>query len=257
VIGPDISDVLDLSADLASWRNGRQLAIVVDSSGNQEFFYLKKVTFVSGDTYRLDGLIRARYTSSPVSLSAADSPVVVIVQNDEGVPIRDVLLEPSVTLYGKPVPAPLTPAEVQAIEIDLYGHGVRPLPVKNVRLDLSGSGSTDWTDFTYKVTGAAPADDLIFAWSYATPQSNGTGAGEFAAGTAQLDPLPEGDFLVEILNASDTLIRTDSSSTNTYTYTRANRIADFSGEPVSFKVKITQTRGGQLADATTQTISKS
>lgn len=260
VAGDDIADVLDLSADLTSWRNGRQLALLVDAAGNQEICYLKKVTFISGDTYRLDGLIRARYDTDPISVPAAADAIVVIVQNTEGVPIQDVLLEPNVTLYGKSVAEGGSIATSFQVEIDLYGKGVRPLPVRNVRLDLGsgvvGTGTAGRTDFEYLVTGAAPADDLLITWGYRTPQSPNTGAGDFAAGNIQLDPTPEGDFIVEILDSGDVVVRTDSTATNSYTYTRADRIADFTSEPTLFKVRVTQTRGGQLADSVTQTISK-
>jgi len=263
--GDDIGDVLDLSADITSWRNGRQLAIMVDPiTGDQEIFYLQKVTFVSGDTYRLDGLIRARYDTSPIAVPADEDKVgclVVIVQNDEGLLIQDVLLEPSVTLYGKAVAEGGLLSNVTEVSATLYGKGVRPLPVTNVRLDLgsgtAGTGTGGRTDFEYAVTGAAPADDLLITWGYKTPQSANTGAGEFAAGNIQLNPTPEGDFIVEILDSGDVVVRTTSSATNSYTYTRTDRLADFSAsEPTLFKVRITQTRGGQLADSVTQTISK-
>lgn len=265
VVGADIGDVLDLSSDTTSWRKGRQMALITDASGNVEIFFLKKVTFIAGDTYRLDGLIRARYDSNPIAVTADANaippvPLVVIVQNDEGAPITDVLLDSSVTLYGKAVPTGANIAEVQSNNIFLYGKGIRPLPVTNIRLDTgsssAGSGNVDWTDFRYKVNGSSPTDDLIFTWGYKTPQSPSTGAGSYPAGNIQLRPAPEGDFVVEILNSSDVLQRTSSTVTNSYTYVRADRIADFSGEPTSFKVRITQTRGGHLADSVTQTITK-
>ena len=258
VTGEDIGDVLDLSADLPSWRNGRQMAVMVNLAGEQEIMFLQKVTFISGDTYRLDGLIRARFDTSPASFGPGTT--VAIIQNDEGTLIEDVLLEPGIDIYAKAAPSNVQLSTVGPIKIALYGKGVRPLPVTNVRLDLgsdsAGTGTAGRTDFEYLVTGAAPADDLLLTWSYKTPQSTNTGAGEFAAGTIQLDPPPEGDFVVEILDSGDVVVRSTSTATNSFLYIRSDRIADFTSEPTLFKVRITQTRGGQLADAVTQTISK-
>src|SRR5690606_19378010 len=53
---PDDDAVDDLTGDDANWQRGRQVAVI-----GEEVFFLRKLTAVSGSTYRLDGLIRARY----------------------------------------------------------------------------------------------------------------------------------------------------------------------------------------------------
>ncbi len=254
-LGPDIASVLDLSADLVSWRGGRQLCVLVDpSTGVQEICFLKKVTNVVGDIYRLDGLIRARYDTRKLAFSADTE--VYILQNDDGTPVQDPLLEPEVTLYSKSEPTgfgsiPLS--QIQPDGISLYGKGIRPVPVSEVRLSTE---ETFWTPFTYVAQGSAPDDDLVITWSYSTPQSPLTGAGMFAAGATVADVVPEGSFLVEILSSGDVLQRSDTVAIPSYTYLRADRLADFSGEPASFKVRVTQLRDGYLADPVTVTITQ-
>lgn len=260
-LGPDIGDVLDLTSDVVSWRNGRQLVVFVDGSGNQEIAFLKKITFVAGTTWRLDGLIRARYDTRPLSLGAGTR--FFILQNDDGEPIQDPLLAPQVTLYGKSQPrgqGVLPLPQITPESVQLYGKGIRPVPVSGVKLDTgsnsAGSGNTRWGDLFYRTTGVGSEDDLVLTWAYSTPQTAGTGAGLFGAGATVFDADPEGDFIVEILDSMSTVKRTVVVSTNSYTYTRADRIADFGSEPSSFKVRVTQLRGGQQADPVTETFSK-
>jgi len=245
-VGDDIDDVLDLSADLTSWCNGRQLAILVDpATGAYEICYLKKVTAVSGTTYTLDGIIRARYDTPQQTFGAGD--YVFIVQNDDGLLVQDILLEPEVAIFAKSQPfgtggqIPLD--EVGSVALALYGKGVRPVTVANIRND------------TGLLTYAAGADMQI-AWDYFTPRTAGSGAGFQGAGSAASDAAPEGDFLVEILDASSTLIRQFNQSTAGYTYTFAQRNTDFTGDPASLKFRITQLRGGFSSDTNTQTFTK-
>lgn len=252
LLGDDSDAVLDLSADSVSWRGGRQLAVLVKENGEQEICFLEKITNVSGSTYRLDGLIRARYDTRPLDWEAGDR--VFILQDDDGLPIQDVLLEPQVTLWEKNEPlgaGSLTLAQIPAVVRDLYGKGIRPVTPSGVRLDAESS--TLWNSRSYVLTGAGPADDLIVIWAYSVPQSPAAGAGFFAAGAAIADPDPEGAFSVEILDSGDNVVRTEASATNSYTYARANRIADFSGEPSLFKVRVTQLRGGYASDSVTTT----
>ncbi len=245
-VGEDIDDVLDLSADLTSWCNGRQLAILVDpATGAHEICYLKKVTAVSGTTYTLDGIIRARYDTAQQTFGAGD--YVFILQNDDGLLVQDVLLEPEVAIFAKSQPfgtggqIPLD--EVGSVALALYGKGVRPITVANIRNDVG------------LLTYSAGAD-MEIAWDYFTPRTSGSGAGFQGAGSAASDAAPEGDFLVEILDASSTLIRQFNQATAGYTYTFAQRNTDFAGDPTSLKFRITQLRGGFSSDTNTQTFTK-
>lgn len=253
-LGPDMSEVLDLSADVTSWRSGRQLAILVDeTTGEQEICFLKKITHVSGSTYRLDGLIRARYDTRQRTWQAGDKVFILQSDDDDGL-IQDVLLEPQVGIFVKREPTglgTLSLSQVPESGVDLYGKGIRPVPVSGIR--LSGE-STLWVGNAYSLAGSAPDDDLEIIWAYSVPRSPGAGAGIFAAGAAVFDPAPEGDFLVEILDDMDDVVRSETVSVATYTYSRTDRMADFGGmEPASFQVRVTQLRSGYASDAVTAT----
>lgn len=244
--GPDIGEVLDLSADLTSWANGRQLAVLIDPTTlAYEICFLKKVTAVGGGVYSMNGLLRARYDTPQQSFGIG--ALVFIFQDDDGVPINDVLLEPQVDVFVKSQPfgpggqVPLT--DVAPVQIALYGKGVRPLPVQNIRADVGLS--------TY-LAGA----DMVVRWDYFTPRTTGSGAGFQGAGAAVSSVSPEGDFIVEILNSVDTVIRTFSQSASSYTYTFAQRNTDFAGDPATLKFRITQLRGGFSSDTTTKTFTK-
>lgn len=247
-LGPDIASVLDLSSDLTSWRNGRQLAVI-----GEEIFFVQTIESLGGGVYRLKGLIRARYDTRPAA-HAADSEV-YILQNDDGLPITDVLIEPQVLLLTKSQASgrgvvPLSSVTVEGI--DLYGKGVRPVPVEEIRFDTlsdpAGVSTRSWVG-----TGST---DLVVTWGYFTPQSTGTGAGFAGAGVPQAPADPEGSFLVEILDSGDVVQRSDFVSTNSFTYTEDDRTADFGGEPATFKVRVTQQRAGLSADPVTQTFTR-
>jgi hypothetical protein len=262
VLGPDISSALDLSSDATSWRGGRQLAVFVHATSRAVMIaYVQKVTAISGTTYRLDGLILNRYDTRALDLPAGSQ--VFILQNDDGLGIQDPLVQPNTAIYAKAEPLgigtiPLSQIAPEAVV--LYGKGVRPVPVSGIRLnagsDTVGPGTAGWTDHSYLAAGASPADDLILRWAYSTPQTPGSGAGIFGWGSLVGDAAPEGDFFVEILNSSDVVLRTDSVLLPSYTYLRADRLVDFGGEPTSFKLRVTQRRGGFSASTVTQTITR-
>jgi hypothetical protein len=70
-VGPDITNVQDLTGRDDEYNAGQQLAYI-----EGEWFLLRKLTPVSGG-YRLDGLTRAQYGSSAVD-HAANTPVFII-----------------------------------------------------------------------------------------------------------------------------------------------------------------------------------
>jgi len=263
ILGPDIASVMDLTSDTASWRGGRQLAVFVHATSRQSMVaYLKKVTAISGTTYRLDGLVMNRYDTRPLLLPAGTQ--VFILQNDDGLGVQDPLVAPEVVLYAKAEPlgvGTLPLSQIAPEALLLYGKGIRPVPVSGIRLntsaDVAGDGPEAWGSTYYRTIGSAPDDDLIVYWAYSTPQTSGSGAGIFGWGTLVGDASPEGDFYVEILDASDVVKRTVVVTSPTYTYLRTDRLADFSAsEPASFKVRVTQRRGGYNSSTVTQTFTK-
>ena len=103
------------------------------------------------------------------------------------------------------------------------------------------------------VNAYSTGEDVTIGWDYATPRTPGTSAGLVAAGAGVGTTAPEGSFQVEILNLADTVVRTGSATSNTYTYSNANLVADL-GSEVSFKVRITQFRDGYQSDTRTITV---
>ena len=261
--GPDASSVEDLTFDPVGWRRGRQIVAVVHPTTNAVVLgFLNKISLVSGSTWRLDGVIWARYDTRLATFPAG-SFVYIFQADDDGYPIIDPVLAPGATIYVKSQPVgagTIDLAWVTPAQLTLYGKGTRPVPVSGVRLNTgsgsAGSGTALWGDTYYATTGAGLADDLIVRWSYSTPQTPGSGAGEFGFGQLVADAAPEGEFFVEILTAADAVVRTATAATATYTYTRANRLVDFGVEPASFKVRVTQRRGGYSSTPVTQTFTK-
>lgn len=259
-LGVDIGTVQDLSSDLTAWRAGRQLVFAVNAAGEQEIMFLQRIVNIAGSTYEMRGLIRGRYDTRPIDLAMGD--VLYILDDTDGLLIQDgVILTPNTTTYSKSAPTgvgsiPLS--TITAFSLPVYGKGPRPVQVSDIRLDIdsgvSGSGTVRWSDLTYRLTAVPGEDDLDFVWAYSNPQSPGAGAGQTGYGTASPNPAPEGDFIVEVLNLADTLLRTETVSVAAFTYTETDRLADFSSsEPAGFKLRITQVRGGQLAAPVTQT----
>jgi hypothetical protein len=248
-LGPDIASVLDLTSDNTGWRGGRQLCLI-----GSELFFLEAITAIGGDVYRLDGLIRARYDTRVEAHSIGAE--VYIIQDDDGLPVVDPLIAPSTTLYTKSQAVGRgvdNIAVVPSESIALYGKGIRPVPVSDIRFDTlsdpAGVSTHSWVG-----TGST---DLDITWGYFTPQAAGSGAGFSGAGTPQGAATPEGDFIIEILDSIDVLVNSYTSTTNTFTYTEVDRLADFTAaEPTVFKARVTQLRAGLSSDTVTQTFTR-
>lgn len=246
VLGPDIADVQDLTGDDTNWRLGRQLAIIVSTAGT-EICFLKKVTVVSGSTYSLDGLIRARYDTRRLAHPVGAFVFIVTDVSSEVSPIQDPLLLPEVTRYAKTQPSgngTVALSETPEMSKALYGKGVRPPAVAGLRVTAPDL-----------VNAYSSGDDVTVVWDYATPRAPGTSAGLQEAGQAVGTTSPEGSFVLEILTLADAVVRTESATSATYTYSNANLISDL-GSEVGFKVRVTQLRDGYQSDTRTLTVEK-
>jgi hypothetical protein len=200
-------------------------------------------------------LIRARFDTRVEAHSIGAE--VYIMQDDDGLPITDVLIQPQITIYSKSQGQGRGVTNIASIvseSIALYGKGIRPVPVEEIRFDTLHPSVPDGVT-THSWTGSI-GGDLPVTWGYFTPRSPGVGAGFAGAGMPQSGAAAEGEFLIEILDSGDALKREDTSITNDYIYTEANRVADFSGEPTLFKIRITQLRDGLSSDTTVQTFTK-
>lgn len=239
LLGPDIGIVEDLSLDPTNWRLGRQWCIISSLAG-QELCYVRNVTFVSGGTWRADGLIRARLGT--LALEHPAGAKLFIFSTDDIEAVQDQLLSAQVSIFAKTQPAAggILPLDADTpVSTLLYGKGI------NLRPDMCSGLSVIAPDL---VNAYTTAQDIGLRWSWPNAQSSTAGAGLQGAGVAVNFPAFDGDFFLEIRNVAGTVVeRTESLSSNSYTYTNANLVADL-GSEISFQVWVYTRRGGLLAD---------
>ncbi len=154
-VGPDISEVLDLSASLDSWRAGRQKVVI-----NGELFFLQKVTAMpgSGGEYRLDGLMRARYDTRKQAHSVGDT---VFILFDKSLRLfTDPIFTPGNEVFAKVQPTgptgTLPLGQVVADSETLYGKGKVPPAPENLRLTAPFP----------LVKAFQTGQDLTFTWTW-------------------------------------------------------------------------------------------
>lgn len=246
-LGPDIATALDLSADTTNWMLGRQLCVIVSTAG-VEICFVQKVTSLGGASYRLDGLVRARYDTMRVTHPVGAK--VFIFENTAIEFIQDILLVPNEDLYVKTQPN--------------ASSGQLPLSsVSPVATVLRGKGTTPMNPIALHVTApvkAAPAyatgQDISVAWGYRSTVLPKTGAGLQASGSVTAVSPVVGTFTLEFLTTGNVVKRTVSQTSTAYTYTNANLVSDFGSEPSSFKVRVTLTNGGFASDPIEITVTK-
>lgn len=259
LLGFDEGTVEDLTSDVIAWKEGRQLAVFIAANGTQEIAFVRNVVDLGTGRFQLRGVLRARYDTQLLTLNEGNA--VFIFQDDDANLIASDTPSEDATLFMQSQPvgqSVVTLEDVEVVSAPIYGKGIRPIPVREIVIDTGanadGAGNTNWTQFSYIALGTS-ADDLDFIWNYSTPTTVGSGAGDFGAGQPSGDVDPEGDFSVEILDSVDTVVRSTSSTTASYTYTRTDRLADFSAsEPALFKIRVAQIRGASISTYLTVTI---
>jgi hypothetical protein len=230
---PDTDALEDYTSDETSWRMGRQLAVI----GN-EIFFVRKLTAVSGSTYRLDGLIRARYDTTRAA--HAIGAKVYVLQFDELTPITDPMLFPATSLYVKPQPVASTSlslGSVTAVNKTLYGKGLVPPKPSGLRVSAPALG----------VPAYHTGEDVSLRWASRVANPVASGAGMFPANSVVGEIVGATDFRIEVYDASDALVRTELRSTGRWTYANADLQIDLGGE-TDFTVKVYELRGGFASD---------
>jgi hypothetical protein len=230
-LGPDIGIVDDFTGDDTNWRLGRQVAVIDD-----EIFFLKKVTALGGSSYRLDGLIRARYDTSRAA--HAIGTAVYIFAIDSVLQITDALLQPGTTIYVKTQPATsesMVLDSIRSTQVDLHGKGVVPMPIRGLRTaDHSSSYQT--------------SASVVHDWSYQSADTPGTGAGLQPAGGGHGAATLDGSFTVRVYSISSVLKRTVTGLTSTsWTYTSGDRTTD-GLEGIDYKIAIVNVSSGYESD---------
>lgn len=244
VSGPDIATALDLSADELNWRLGRQILVW----GN-EVAFVQKITAIGGDTYRLDGILRARWDTE-METHAVGQPVFIFAANDfEN--IQDLLLAADVDLYIKT--QPYTSGSIVNLDAspklhinNTIGKGI--VPMRPLNLTLTAPAPL--------VRAFETGNNIGIAWSYMSASQPSTGAGMQGKGNASSSSALQGEFRLEILNISNVVKRTITTTDTSYAYSNANLVADFGGEPASFKIRITVIRGGTSSEYQEITITR-
>lgn len=246
-LGPDIATVLDLSADDTNWLLGRQLCVIVSDAGT-EICFLQNLTALGGVSYRLDGLIRARFDTQ--RLTHPVGARVFIFENTSIEFIQDILLVPGEELYAKTQPdassGQIALTLVTPNSVVLHGKGI--VPMDCIALHVTAPALA--------VPAYATGQDASFKWGYRSTVLPKTGAGMQGAGVSIGTSPVEGQYTIEFLTTGDVLKRTEVQTTNTYTYTNANLVSDFAGEPASYKIRVTLKNGGFSSDPITLTIVK-
>lgn len=227
ILGPDAATIKDFSADLVGWKLGKQVLAI-----GTELFFLREAVPLGGSSYRLEGLIRARYDTEREQHDIGKK--FYVFAPDQVTPVQDALLAPAVTLFAKTQPRARGVVPLSSVAPDsllLKGKGVVPVAPSAIWITNSESNSY--------VAGGSPA----FKWTYAAPSAPQSGAGFFGAGNPVGDPEPEGPFELEFRTTSDVSKRIVSVAGNTYNYANADLVSDF-GSEVTFKARVRQVRGG-------------
>ena len=245
-LGPDIATVLDLTGDDTNWMLGRQVMVIV--SDVVEICFVKKITSLGGASYRIDGLVRARYDTMRATHPIGSKVYIFEFTAIEF--IQDLLLVPNEDLFAKTQP----------------NASSGQLPLSSVAPDatvLRGKGTTPMDPIALHVTAPFAAvhaysagNDIGVKWGYRSTQLPKTGAGLQSSGVVCGTSLPQGTFTLEFLTTGNVLKRTASQVANFYTYANADLVADFAGEPAAFKVRVTLTNGGFASDPIEITVTK-
>lgn len=234
-LGPDIGQTEDLSADEIQWQRGRQVAVI-----NNELFFVREVAPVSGSTYQLKGLIRARFDTERAAHAIGDTVYIfplgnVADINDPG------FIVPGATVYLKAQPwtsRPFNLADITAVSKTLEGKGLVPVKPSSLRVTAPTKGSASYR------TG----QNIEIAWGYHNAVGptgvRNQGAGLVPVGTGYVTPPPRGTFKIEFLDSMNVSIdEIDVGVTPSYTIDNGDLVTMFGGEPASFKVRVRNVYG--------------
>ncbi len=236
LLGPDVDQLQDLTADEAAWREGRQFLVI-----GEELFYLRNAELISGTTYRLHGLLRARLGTARGTHAISAKGYVGTINDTQNV--NDPMLRPgaSIRLKSQPFTSTfLSLASITAVTKTLKGKGVTPPPVCALEVAEPALG----------VPAYHTGENVVFSWAYSSPQILGTGAGMQPAGSAVGSSPVQGEFEIEVYDALDVLVRTELRSLPTWTYANADLVADLGGE-TNFTVSVRNINGGYRSPART------
>jgi len=244
-LGDDIATVEDLSTGAANkllWERGKQIAVI-----GREAFFVRNITALGGTTYRLDGLIRARWDTDAEAHASGDS--VIIFQYDEVEWLDSLLFSPDVDLYVKATAysggGEITLDAAPKLKISTtQGKGLVPMRCPAI-----------WVTSPFLCSPAFyTGNDISVKWSYRTL----SGAGQQGYGQSHVSEDVDGSYILRITDGADIVKRVEAldADTTTYTYDNADMVSDFSGEPTTLKFKIYVYRGSYESEATSITVTR-
>lgn len=251
VLGPDIAKVQDLTSKPKDWMSGQQVALIVSTAG-WEWCFLKAVTAVNETTYRLDGLMRARFgtdklehpAGARVYIGAWDS--MFVFQNTGFIPGATVKVK-SKPIAGGGGGYPLD--EVDPVSIELVGvYSSQPARPNNLRMQDQVAGQPNRF-----IVG----NPIVVEWGWRTFDNAKTSAGQQQAGKAVGDTKLLGFFTLSIKDVDDnTKAVLGPIAATTETIEWADLATAFlpegfpSGGPDSvFKITLTHEIDGRVSDA--------
>lgn len=237
----DLANVLDLTSDELSWRQGRQLLFI-----NDEIFFLRNITALGGTLWRLNGLIRKRMDTDREAHAITDR--IWIADRSEMSLYTRVPVRPGVTLSVKTLPGAnglrVAIGDVTAVTRDLVGRAQTPLTIVNLRVN-----DQQQTDRLALSVGRRPLNqytagqDIEIRYNYRVRDGRAVTPEVLPFGQV-IPSIPfvphEGEIIIEIVDtAGPTVVRTFTIATDDSkkVYTNFRLVADFSGEPASFEIR--------------------
>lgn len=222
------SRVQDLTLDVASWRAGKQIAIIGD-----EICYLKNGEDLGGGSGELTGLIRGRLGTA-------------VVPHDEDTPVYILLAQSVEALFSSAfVPGTDVSVKIQAYERSrAYDLSL----ITAQELSVVGKAYTPHDVTALRMAGYRvdydTADEITILWSYHSEEFPRTGLGQQTFGQVSGLSAPQGYFLIELFDDSDTLIATIKSEEAQLVLSAADRVdyGDLDSLPY-WTIQVTQVEG--------------
>jgi len=240
--GEDIDTVpVDLTGNEAAWGAGKQVLLF---EGSDEVCFLKRVFPFAGN-HRLEGVLRGQYGTDKEDHLVGDR--FFVLNSDAAFAFSDPVLEPGLLLFVKVVSVgggevfPIS--EVVAVQRALIGKGVVPEPVSTI---TTTNYCRSW------IAGAS----LDLVWNHRNWTSPGTGSGGQSPDQPHGPAPPMGTFQVIFLDASDVEKGNYFSSVPSYSYSNAQMVLDFGGEPSSIRVEVYDTFNGRTSLVRKLTVTK-
>jgi hypothetical protein len=248
----DMGDIQDLTGDdnEEDWRKGTNVAIIGD-----EWCFFKQLVHTSGNYYRLDGIIRGRWTTDRVSHTTGARVWIFPVDEINQLNKNIFGATKRVAYWSIPFISDRL-VEFDDVENELLngilGVSMRPLSPVNFRSD-----DGQWIRWNTWASGAA----VTFMWSNRSRSANGFTAGTQLAGEVHSADAVymDGDLQIKIVRISDDSVRRTFkvSAGTSKQYTNAQLVSDFGGsEPASFEVQYYQQLGTYKSPVKTITVTR-